>query len=108
MWLQATLTAKDLHDALDKITPLRIPLDNDDPDRCLWLGKPTEVRLSPGGFTGGFGLALPPEIALLRAKGVAEDVKLTAAQAKKLDGIARTYQEASDSARRERAIGLCY
>jgi hypothetical protein len=45
MWLQATLTARDLHDALDKITPLRIPLDNDDPDRCLWLGKPTEVAL---------------------------------------------------------------
>jgi hypothetical protein len=45
MWLQATLTAKDLHDALDKITPLRVPLDADDPDRCLWLGKPAKVTL---------------------------------------------------------------
>ena len=31
MWLQATLTAKDLHDALDKVTPLRVPLDADVP-----------------------------------------------------------------------------
>jgi hypothetical protein len=45
MWLQATLTAQDLQDALAKITPLRVPLDSQDPDRCLWLGKPSEVTL---------------------------------------------------------------
>jgi hypothetical protein len=49
MWLQATFTAQDLHDALAKLTPLRIALDSDDPERCLWLGKPSEVFLSDEG-----------------------------------------------------------
>jgi len=48
MWLQATFTAQDLLGALVKITPLRVPLDKDDPDRCLWLGKPSAVTLREG------------------------------------------------------------
>jgi hypothetical protein len=62
------------------------------------LGKATEVRLMPPGFSG-FGTSLPPDVALLQNAGVAADLKFTAAQKEKLTGIGKAYQEASTAAR---------
>jgi hypothetical protein len=44
MWLQAIITADDLMHALAELTPTRIRLDDDDPDRAFELDPPTEVR----------------------------------------------------------------
>jgi hypothetical protein len=45
MWLQALFTADDLLRALSRVTPARIPLAKEDPERCLWLSKPDSVLL---------------------------------------------------------------
>jgi hypothetical protein len=44
MWLQAIITADDLMHALAELTPTRIRLDDDDPDRAFELDPPSEVR----------------------------------------------------------------
>jgi hypothetical protein len=43
MWLQAIITAEDLKHALFELTPTRIQLDDDDPDRAFELDPPSEV-----------------------------------------------------------------
>jgi hypothetical protein len=47
MWLQALITAEDVTAALAEITPLRIALDEESPDRYLWLTPPTAVTFVP-------------------------------------------------------------
>jgi hypothetical protein len=47
MWLQALLTAEDITAALAEVTPLRIALDDEAPDRYLWLTPPSSVRFVP-------------------------------------------------------------
>jgi hypothetical protein len=45
MWIQAIVTPTDLERMLGEITPVRIALDrNDDPDRALWLDRPSHVE----------------------------------------------------------------
>jgi hypothetical protein len=44
MWLQAIITADDLMHALAELTPTRIQLDDEDPDRAFELDPPSEVR----------------------------------------------------------------
>ena len=44
MWLQAIITADDLMHALAELTPTRIQLDDEDPDRAFELEPPSEVR----------------------------------------------------------------
>jgi hypothetical protein len=48
MWLQALLTADDLFGALSRVTPARVSLDKEDPDRFLWVSKPERLRLIHG------------------------------------------------------------
>jgi hypothetical protein len=47
MWLQALFTEEDLTAVLSRLTPARIALDKDDPDRFLWVSKPESLRLEP-------------------------------------------------------------
>lgn len=47
MWLQAIITADDLMHALAELTPTRIQLDDEGPDRAFELDPPTEVRFRP-------------------------------------------------------------
>ncbi|HEX6244355.1 MAG TPA: hypothetical protein VFZ61_25735 [Polyangiales bacterium] len=44
MWLQAIITADDLMHALHELTPTRIQLDDNDPDKAFELDPPSEVR----------------------------------------------------------------
>ena len=48
MWLQALLTVEDFTQALEQLTPIRLPLDKNSEDRYLWLGRPREVSLVNG------------------------------------------------------------
>jgi hypothetical protein len=48
MWLQAIVTPTDLERMLGEITPVRIALDRDDPDRYLWLDRPSHVETTDG------------------------------------------------------------
>lgn len=43
MWLEAIFTRDELLALLRRVTPARIPLDRQDPERCLWLSKPDSV-----------------------------------------------------------------
>lgn len=43
MWLQAVITADDLMHAFSELTPTRIQLDDQDPERVLELSPPSEV-----------------------------------------------------------------
>ena len=48
MWLQAIITPSDLEHVLNEITPMRMPLDGDAPDRYLWLERPSHVAMTNG------------------------------------------------------------
>jgi len=49
MWLQALLTPADLEHVLAQVTPVRIALDEDDPDGSyLWIDRPSQVELRSG------------------------------------------------------------
>jgi hypothetical protein len=48
MWLQALFTADDLFRALDRVTPARVSLDKNEPDRYIWVSRPERLRLVPG------------------------------------------------------------
>lgn len=48
MWLQAIITPSDLEHVLNEITPMRIALDGDAPERYLWLDRPNHVAMTNG------------------------------------------------------------
>jgi hypothetical protein len=48
MWLQALFTPDDLLHALGRVTPARVALDKDDPDRFIWVSQPTSLRIVQG------------------------------------------------------------
>jgi hypothetical protein len=48
MWLQAIITPRDLEHVLNEITPMRIALDRDAPERYLWLDRPSRVAMTNG------------------------------------------------------------
>ncbi|MBY0230657.1 MAG: hypothetical protein K2W96_15330, partial [Gemmataceae bacterium] len=69
-----------------------------DDQKAKWkemLGEPTKVRLGPIGGLAGAGRVLPDELVLLQDEGVADDVKLSDEQRKKLAGIVGDYQKAT-------------
>jgi hypothetical protein len=49
MWLQAIITPSDLEHVLNEITPMRIALDGDAPERrYLWLDRPSHMAMTDG------------------------------------------------------------